>query len=114
MKRILEPNAKGLDEIQKEFDKYQNAAFAERSPSFFSLELCGECGELANLEKKIWRDPLKDIDMAKLSDEAADVFIALLNYCNARKINLEMSVQNKLKRIEDRRISGKMGETKSN
>ncbi|KAB8032044.1 MazG nucleotide pyrophosphohydrolase domain-containing protein [Fluviispira multicolorata] len=110
--RIIEPNIKGLAEIQSEFDKYQNCAFEQREASFFSLELCGECGELANLEKKIWRDPSEVIDLDKLADEAADVFIALTNYCNARKINLEASVQNKLKRIEDRRLAGKMGKTK--
>ena len=110
--RQKEPSPLGLKKIQNEFDNYQKNAFEERTPSFFSLELCGECGELANLEKKIWRDPSKEIDMEKLSDEAADVFIALINYCNTRKINLEESVTAKLKRIEEKRLLGLMGKMK--
>ena len=110
--RLKEPSANGLKTIQKEFDLYQNNAFEKRSASFFSLELCGESGELANLEKKIWRDPTKEIEMDKLSDEAADVFIALMNYCNSRNINLEESVHSKLKRIEDNRLKGLMGKIK--
>ena len=100
--RLKEPSANGLKTIQKEFDLYQNNAFEKRSASFFSLELCGESGELANLE----------IEMDKLSDEAADVFIALMNYCNSRNINLEESVHSKLKRIEDKRLKGLMGKIK--
>lgn len=89
--------------IQTLFDNYQNASFTKRPPEFFCLELCGEAGELANLEKKKWKG--KDIDQAKIDDEAADVFIALANYCNARGVNLGQSVKNKLARIEDKRSS---------
>lgn len=88
--------------IQSSFDKYQNECFDSRSPEFFCLELNGEAGELANLEKKLWKG--KQIDINNLSDEAADVFIALLNYCNARGINLEKAVINKLKIIENKRV----------
>lgn len=112
MNRITEPEVIGLKQIQKEFNTYQNNAFAERPANFFSLELCGEAGELANLEKKIWRDPTQPIPQDKLTDEAADVFIALMNYCNARSIQLEEAVQHKLKKIEEKRLQGLMGETK--
>jgi NTP pyrophosphatase (non-canonical NTP hydrolase) len=107
-----EPSAIGLKKIQTEFDNYQKNAFEERSSSFFSLELCGECGELANLEKKIWRDPKKSINFENLADEAADVFIALMNYCNSRNIDLENSVTIKLTRIEEKRRLGQMGKIK--
>ncbi|APJ03332.1 MazG-like family protein [Silvanigrella aquatica] len=110
--RLKEPSPQGLNTIQSDFDKYQNSAFVERPAHFFSLELCGECGELANLEKKIWRDPSKNIAHEMLADEAADVFIALMNYCNARHIKLEEAVANKLKRIEDKRLNGLMGKVK--
>lgn len=110
--RLKEPSANGLKSIQNEFDNYQKQAFEERTSSFFALELCGESGELANLEKKIWRDPTKEIEFDKLSDEAADVFIALMNYCNSRNIQLEDAVHSKLKRIEDKRLKGLMGKTK--
>lgn len=90
-----------IRKIQDNFDSYQNMCFTKRTPEFFCLELNGEAGELANLEKKQWKG--KQIEHEKFSDEAADVFIALLNYCNARGINLEQSVINKLNIIEVKR-----------
>ncbi len=64
------------------------------------------------MEKKIWRDPSKAIEKEKLADEAADVFIALMNYCNSRSIDLENSVAKKLIRIEEKRMLGQMGKAK--
>ena len=103
------PQVEGLASTQDSFLAYQLRAFGQRSASFFALELAGECGELANLEKKIWRDPERVIDVQRLQDEAADVFIALMNYCNSRGIALEAAVQNKLTQIEQRRRRGQMG-----
>lgn len=91
-----------LAQIQKDFENYQNNYFPKRSPEFFCLELNGEAGELANLEKKIWKG--KHIQMCEIADEAADTFIALLNYVNSRKINLAEAVVNKLKIIEKKRL----------
>jgi NTP pyrophosphatase (non-canonical NTP hydrolase) len=48
-----------------------------------------------------------------LAEEAADVFISLINYCNSRQINLEQAVTDKLKIIEERRLQGKMGKIKN-
>ena len=98
-----------LNKIQENFKHYQDKAFPKREPQFFALELAGECGELANCEKKLWRDPSYPLEKEKLNDEAADVFIALINYCNTRDINLELAVQKKLIEIEKRRLAGKMG-----
>lgn len=98
LKDLLNSIFGNLSEIQDKFDKYQNEFFPERSPQFFCLELNGEAGELANDEKKIWKG--KEIDQSKLADEAADVFIALFNYANSRKINLEDSIISKLEKIE--------------
>lgn len=94
--------AANLKNTQKAFDDYQNEFFPERSPEFFCLELNGEAGELANLEKKQWKG--RQIEQEKFEDEAADVFIALMNYCNVRKINLEKSVIKKLGIIDKKRI----------
>ncbi len=90
-----------LADLQELFRVYQEAAFPSRSPEFFCLELCGEAGELANLEKKRWKG--KDIAQERLGDEAADVFIALMNYSNARGIDLGEAVRAKLLRIEEKR-----------
>lgn len=103
------PAVEGLAQTQQNFSAYQSVAFPPRQPEFFALELAGECGELANLEKKLWRDPERVDVLPRLSDEAADVFISLMNYCNERKIDLEKAVRNKLEAIEARRVSGKMG-----
>jgi NTP pyrophosphatase (non-canonical NTP hydrolase) len=95
------PIEEHLRSVQEYFDEYQRAAFTERPSEFFALELCGEAGELANLEKKRWKG--KVIQHEAISDEAADVLIALMNYANARGVNLGEAVRFKLKRIEEKR-----------
>jgi NTP pyrophosphatase (non-canonical NTP hydrolase) len=90
-----------LRQLQDEFDRYQKANFPHRPSRFFSLELCGEAGELANLEKKEWKG--KTIDDAEVIDETADVFIALVNYANSRGIDLAAAVEAKMAEIERRR-----------
>ena len=87
-----------LKAVQERFDKYQRSCFPERSPEFFCLELNGEAGELANLEKKRWKG--RDVDDSLFADETADVCIALMNYANARGVNLGAAVNEKLRKIE--------------
>jgi NTP pyrophosphatase (non-canonical NTP hydrolase) len=91
-----------LRAIQSAFDDYQTSCFVERPSEFFALELCGEAGELANLEKKCWRG--QEIEAPRIADEAADVFIALMNYCNARGIELDVAVSTKISRIQPSRL----------
>ena len=88
----------GLRALQAEFERYQEEAFPEREPRFFALELAGETGELANLEKKEWKG--REIDQAAYTDEAADVMIAVMNYANARGIDLGEAVSVKMAKIE--------------
>ncbi len=90
-----------LGEVQKIFDDYQNQCFTQRTSEFFCLELNGEAGELANLEKKQWKG--KHIDFDRFEDEAADVVIAIMNYSNAKKINIGKAVSEKLNKIEKKR-----------
>jgi NTP pyrophosphatase (non-canonical NTP hydrolase) len=91
-----------IKRVQQEFDVYQKQHFDKRSPEFFCLELNGEAGELANIEKKRWKG--KDIPDDKFADEAADVCIALMNYANARGIDLGGAVSEKLLKIEAKRL----------
>lgn len=91
-----------LSDIQKAFDEYQNKYFTARSPEFFCLELNGEAGELANNEKKQWKG--REIEHSAFEDEAADVMIALMNYSNARKIDLSAALSRKLRTIENKRV----------
>ncbi len=88
----------GLNTLQAEFARYQQEAFPEREPKFFALELAGETGELANLEKKEWKG--RKVERAAYTDEAADVMIALINYANARGIELGEAVSGKMAKIE--------------
>lgn len=89
--------------LQQEFDRYQKSGFPERGANFFALELNGEAGELANLEKKVWKG--KEIPHELFEDETADVFIALMNYANARGVNIADAVQRKMAVIEEKRIT---------
>ena len=93
----------GLARLQREFEAYQQRAFPARTPSFFALELCGEAGELANLEKKAWKG--RPVAAPDFADEAADVVIAVLNYANSRGIDLSCEVARKMSRIEERRVT---------
>lgn len=97
--RIIQDNLKA---VQGEFDKYQKENFTERPSEFFSLELCGEAGELANIEKKAWKG--RQISHDRFADEAADVLIALMNYSNARGVDLSSAVCEKIKKIEVKRL----------
>ncbi len=99
-----------LPEIQNSFDEYQKAFFPYRPPEFFCLELNGEAGELANNEKKLWKG--KMVEKEHLSDEAADVFIALVNYANSRQIDLKSALLKKLEKIEKTRL--RLAEKKEN
>lgn len=96
-KDLVERIEDGLGPIQRAFDTYQNEFFIQRPPEFFALELCGEAGELANLEKKRWRGQI--IEDQHTADEAADVLISLMNFANARGIDLTSAVVSKLARI---------------
>lgn len=100
----------GLEALQREFDRYQRCAFPDRPSRFFSLELCGEAGELANLEKKVWKG--RSIDSADFIDETADVCIALLNYANSRGIDLATAVEAKMAKIDHRRVQDGEGPLK--
>jgi NTP pyrophosphatase (non-canonical NTP hydrolase) len=82
--------------------------YPHRPPEFFALELCGETGELANKEKKLWRG--QSIPPAELAEEAADVLITLLNYCNARGIDLGAAFDAKVRVVEGRRRGKAIGE----
>jgi len=91
-----------LSRAQKGFDRYNRQAFPRRPPEFFALELSGEAGELANKEKKLWKG--RAVDCGELADEAADVFIAVVNYANSRGMDLAAAVAGKLREIERRRL----------
>ncbi len=111
MEQVRPTSYSEIRQIQREFDDYQKAMFPERGPNFFALELNGEAGELANLEKKDWKGV--EVGHERFEDEAADVLIALLNYCNARGVDLANAVETKMNKIHTKRISEFEQEKKS-
>ncbi len=92
-----------IKQVQRIFDDYQNLCFTKRTSEFFCLELNGEAGELANLEKKSWKG--KSVAKELFFDEAADVLIALMNYSNAKGVDLGQAVKDKLLAIEIKRAN---------
>lgn len=99
---FLPRSYEGLKKLQKEFEDYQSKAFPTREPRFFALELAGEVGELANLEKKEWKG--KKINDSDFLDETADTMIALMNYANSKGVDLSSAVSEKMKKIDEKRI----------
>lgn len=102
MDKYFKDLVSGLKNIQSDFDSYQNEYFPKRTPEFFCLELNGEAGELANIEKKRWKG--REIPDELFADEAADVLIALMNYSNSKGIDLGKAVFAKLEKIEAKRL----------
>ncbi|MED5580091.1 MAG: hypothetical protein VX794_08690 [Nitrospinota bacterium] len=100
--KFLPCSYEGLKKLQEEFDVYQSKVFPTRESRFFALELAGEVGELANLEKKEWKGrKIKDSDFV---DETADAMIALMNYANSKGVDLSSAVSKKMKKIDEKRI----------
>lgn len=116
----LTPIPDALADAQARLDAWNQAHYPPRPPEFFALELAGETGELANKEKKLWRartapgaaasipPQAAGVAPADLAEEAADVFIALVNYCNARGLALGPAVAAKLDVLE-RRAADRLG-----
>jgi len=94
---LIDSITQNLPAIQQGFDAYQKECFTARPPEFFALELTGEAGELANLMKKVWKGA--PVSQDHIADEAADVLIALMNFCNSQGVDLPSAVASKLERI---------------
>ncbi len=73
------------------------------SPKNIALKLSVEAGEL--LEKFAWmkeEDSFAELDKNRqeIEDEVADVFILLLSFCNAAKIDLSSAMMHKLQEVK--------------
>jgi len=69
------------------------------SPKNLSMAIATEAAEL--MEHFLWvesKDSLQDLEKNRqaVEDEAADVFWALLSFCNASNINLSKALEKKL------------------
>ena len=70
-----------LYELHEKMTAHLFPAYSNTDEKFLALALCGECGELANMIKKRWRD---GVDMsAEIREEIADirVYLELMAKC---------------------------------
>ena len=78
-------------------------SYASEDERFLALALCGECGELANMIKKRWRD---GVDLSEeVKEEIADirVYLALLAKCfGIEGDKLDAQVQMKLNKVVEK------------
>lgn len=98
--RCLEPL---VDEVRQFVAERDWAQF--HSPRNLAMALSVEAGEL--LELFLWsRDdgpqPAVDSRVPRVADEAADVFLCLLNLCDRMGIDLEQALRDKLARAREK------------
>lgn len=70
--------------------------------NFLILAAAGEMGELANVQKKIWRDGPSEELYRKLDDEIADVLIYLEHLCKSRQVDPDVICARKLEEVRHR------------
>jgi len=72
--------------------------------NYFTLAICGEAGELANLIKKAWRGEV--IDQKEIREEMADIRIYLEHLARELNFNLDQACEQKIDEVA-RRVSAK-------
>jgi NTP pyrophosphatase (non-canonical NTP hydrolase) len=89
-----------LYELHQQMTSHLFPSFSNEDERFLALALCGECGELANMIKKRWRDGVALNE--EIRDEIADIriYLELL----AKRFNMEgelldLRVQEKLQQV---------------
>lgn len=97
-KLILKRNPELPDFQEYVKQMVEERGFHETVPELFMLFL-EECGEFAKAARKFEKNIKSDPKSKKLQvdEEAADVFIYLLNLCNQMGINLETAFRSKEK-----------------
>ena len=104
------------------FEEYQKQAITTdtfggkpqpiTSPAFFSklLGLVGECGEVAEKFKKIYRDnggELDDSQKIEVAKELGDVLWYIQAICNYLGLSMEQVAELNLEKVLDRKARGK-------
>ena len=90
-------------ELHEKMTKHLFPAYSSTDERFLALALCGECGELANMVKKRWRD---GADLTEeIKDEIADirVYLELLAKCfDIEGPKLDAHVEGKLAKVVEK------------
>lgn len=90
----------GMFELHEKMTAHLFPAYSNTDERFLALALCGECGELANLIKKRWRDGVDKSE--EIRDEIADirVYLELIAKCfNVEGEKLDERVKAKLQKV---------------
>lgn len=104
-KLSTEPRSYPMDiyKIHKDMTSHLFPSFSNEDERFLVLALCGECGELANMIKKRWRD---GVDLTEeCRDEIADIRVYLeliAKRFDIEGIKLDFRVQDKLAKVVEK------------
>lgn len=89
--------------LHRQMTRHLFQAYSSSDERFLTLALCGECGELANMIKKRWRD---NVDLSEeIKDEIADVriYLELLAKCfDIEGEKLDARVEQKLAKVAEK------------
>jgi NTP pyrophosphatase (non-canonical NTP hydrolase) len=87
-------------EMHEKITRYLFPPYSSDDERFLTLALCGECGELANMIKKRWRD---GVDLTEeIREEICDirVYLELVARCfGIEGDKLDQNVQRKLEKV---------------
>jgi NTP pyrophosphatase (non-canonical NTP hydrolase) len=90
-------------DIHEQMTAHLFPAYSSTDERFLTLALCGECGELANMIKKRWRD---GVDLTpEIREEICDirVYLELIAKCfDIEGDKLDMAVIDKLKKVVEK------------
>lgn len=90
-------------ELHQKMTGHLFPSYSNTDERFLALALCGECGELANMIKKRWRD---GVDLsAEIREEIADIriYLELLAKCfDVHGEKLDEEVYRKMLKVAER------------
>lgn len=94
---VLKNAQKVVADFNKEFNLPTEKGF--ENMKFYTLELAGEVGEMANIIKKMWRSGESEDLWEKLREEAADVLISYLLFLNSSGIDIDKAFEEKIEKL---------------
>jgi len=94
---VLSKAKKIVFDFNKEFKLPTEKGF--ENMKFYTLELAGEVGEMANIIKKMWRSGESAELWESLEEEAADVLISYLLFLNSSGIDINTAFEKKIDKL---------------